>query len=434
MIEVQTTKTTLLKAVELSQLYIEDQLSNGRHEIAPVQFISGGPGIGKSAVLTQLGLQLKSKDGRAFRVKTEHPALRPLEMFSGIPEIIQGKNGELVTRWSRPEIVTLDTDEEKEYMIWFWDDVHLLDPNQAKYCFELLTYRKLHNYRIPDNVVMIWAGNYSKEAGARNILSPIINRLGIYHVDNPVEDWADMYISGRTLEDLQEEGRFTLVEIDPENVVKPHPSVVSFLLRFPEFANEKEDVREPFGTYRAWTFIGRILERYFQKIAPYKSSKEIASDIRLIVSAHATPKAAAEYENYYKVYIKFDPNQVLIEGKFFDYSNDQVERTIELYASTYATSKAFTEKYHELKQKKRGREAERMFDNYVKFFNHLYTKYGSEPGVAGMLVRALHYIKTELINKKYRMELINRLNPANKGKMEIFDEEFIKKRYRAASL
>ena len=154
-------ETSLLKAVELIQLYLEDQLSNGRFEIAPVPLLSGNPGIGKSAMITQLATRLRTKDNRKIMIKTIHPALKPLEMFSGIPEIVRKEHEhELVTRWTKPEIVDLQSKED-EILIWFWDDIHLLDQSQAKYCFELLTYRKLHDYEIPENTVFVWAGNHS---------------------------------------------------------------------------------------------------------------------------------------------------------------------------------------------------------------------------------------------------------------------------------
>ena len=206
-------------------------------------------------------------------------------------------------------------------------------------------------------------------------------------------------------------------------------------MRFPEYANEEEDVAAPYGTYRSWTFIGRILSRYFQKIAPHKPKSEIENDIRLIVSAHSSPKSATEYENFYKIYIRFNPEDVLEKGQFYEYSTDRAERIIEIYASTYAVSKAFIEKYTELVNNKKHKDAKILFNRYTRFFNKIYSKFKSEPGVAGMLVNALHYMKTELIRRdpEFRKELIKRLNPRMKGKIETFDQEFILKRFRAVA-
>lgn len=401
----------LSKIVELIQLYIEDQLSNGKHEISPIPYIMGPPGVGKSYILTNLVKHLQP----TFDIKTDHPALRPVEMFSGIPDIIKQED-EFVTKWSKPEFIQFNLNSN--YGIWLWDDFHLLDPNQAKYCFEIFTYRKIHDYEIPNTIAIILAGNDSKKAGSRNIFSPIINRVGIFKVKPDVDEWIELYINNTLLDQV-----IDIIDIDESNIVEPHETVVAFLDRNNEFAIEEENTSEPFATFRSWTFVGRIIERYMQKLAPQKNKEEIELDILTIVSAHTSTKAAYEFMNYFTIFRKFDPKKVIEEGEFYTYSNDGSVKSIEIYVSTFSTTKYFFDKYTKTSDKQL---ANRYFDNYVKFFNHLVKNYSySEAGVTGALLKSLTWLRNKFAQTGRIKDIAERFSPSYPVH---FDKKFIDER------
>jgi len=280
--EVLKQQVTLLKAVELIQLYIEEQIAN-KNEIVSYPILVGAPGIGKSSVISQLAKEL------GFEIKTEHPALRPLEYFSGIPELVK-REGEIVAKWSRPELIDFSEYQGKR-TIWFLDDVHLMDAAQAKYLFEILTYRKLQGYLIPDEVVIILAGNYSKQAGFKGLLSPILNRLAVFQVKNTLDDWFTTYVNRIPIKETIQVITLT------EEKADVHPVVVAFLEKYPEYAVEQENTQGPFGTLRSWTFLGRILTRY-EKHFNNKPEKEKDQDTFTLAAAHISERAAAEFTKF----------------------------------------------------------------------------------------------------------------------------------------
>lgn len=371
---------SIYKAVELVQLYVEEQLTNVKtSEISPIPYLQGPPGMGKSAILNTLSQHLRLKDGRRVRVLAEHPALRPMEYFSGLPF---PKGGDMV--WSKPEMMKFETDPEKEVLIWFWDDVHLMEPNVAKYLFELFTYRKLHRYALPENTVFVLAGNSSKEAGRGKLFSPIVNRLGIYPVTLTVEEWEQSYILKTPITELG----VRIIEIDPQPI-EPDPMVLGFLKRFPEFAMEKESTMEPFGSFRSWTYIGKILSRYKKHWGT-----PTFADIKVIAAAHVSEQAAAEFTMFAKIYHRYDPSQLLdAKGSKFEETLKQWIEDIEKAPTgenlTVAYAQVFQATDYVLRNSKLY-----VLENYYRFLEAITDKFSKEiVGLQGLIADALRRIK-----------------------------------------
>jgi len=134
-----------------------------KENIIPV--LMGNPGISKTEQLHQLCEQ------KNWGLVPVHLALMPIETLSGIPETYE-ENGILKTRWSIPEIIARANDlaKEHEYVILFFDDIHLADKSRQSYFFELATEHKLQGYKLADNVRIVCAGNPTAKAGAKTFL------------------------------------------------------------------------------------------------------------------------------------------------------------------------------------------------------------------------------------------------------------------------
>jgi len=406
-------KITLTKALELIQLYIEEQLTFKDGEIVPYPMIIGSPGIGKSSMISSLAKEL------GFEVKTEHVAMRPLEYFSGIPELVK-TDDELLTRWSKPEFINLPKDKT---LVWFLDDFHLVEPGQAKYFFEILTYRSLQNYRIPDNVVIVLAGNNSSKSGFRNMLSPVVNRLAMFSVKNSIEDWFQLYVNRVPLKEC-----IKIISLRPEKV-EVDPLVIAFMERYNEYVVEEEDNQKPFGTLRSWTFFGRIMQRYRQHFSD-RSESEKKSDLIALAMAHVSEKASSAFMNFYQISEKFDPNKMIEEGILPRLSDDQTERSTEVFSFMLMTTKYFADKYAELVGKSKSADAEKLFDNYVKLFNFLVNLSNDTPGTTGVLVRSLSYLKKKFEEYGLTQNLRKRFKMLEDSKdRQIFDRNFIEQRY-----
>jgi len=385
-------KISIFKAVELVQLYIEEQLAAVQTgEIAPIPYLQGPPGMGKSAILNALADQLKTKDGRSVRVLAEHPALRPLEYFSGIPL----PNGHEAT-WTKPEVLKLKTDPSKEVLVWFWDDFHLTDNSVAKYLFELFTYRKLHRYPLPKNTVFLLAGNDSREAGRGKLLTPIINRLGIIPVTLSVEDWEKSYLVRQSLDEL---GVRTIKLSDKP--IYPDPIVAGFLKRFPEFAMEKENPYQPFGTFRAWTYVGKLIARYKEHWG-----NPTFGDLKTIAQAHVSEKAASELLLYAKIYYRYNPEDIIDkDGKAQEAAVQQWLKDIENAPNqgeqlTIAYAQIFQLTDYLARQKK---PTEKQLTRYYNYLKEIQRKFGDRviglQGIVADALRQLKYRKLDLVRQ-----------------------------------
>ena len=195
-------QTINFNGVRLNDLtkYIESncklQLQLVQNNIAsPKLFIQGKPGIGKSDIVKTFCEQ----NGYALVVKYMSNML--YEMMTGLPIAETLKVG-AEAQWSKPNLFSFTNfaykpendqpfDINKTPIVLFIDDVHLCDKNTQKFLFQLLTYRSINDYTLPNNVVIILAGNrIIDKAGAHPIPAPICNRLIFIDAICSSDDWV----------------------------------------------------------------------------------------------------------------------------------------------------------------------------------------------------------------------------------------------------
>lgn len=378
---------TLTETLKLLPLYIEEQLACEKTgDIAPIPYIAGAPGIGKSAMLEKLTKKL------GFNFKSSHPALMPLEMFSGIPLPDKEK---MSTIWTKPEIIDFG-----ENTVWLLDDWHLVDPAIAKYGFELFTYKKLHDFPLPKNTIIVLAGNTTKEAGAKPSLTPIINRLAILEVEPDIEGWIS-YATGTDVLDV-----INFYEIEPKPV-KVHTAVISFIDKNGKNALEPENTKDPYGTIRSWTFFGKILTRYLEK-----EKTPDMSTILYLASAHVGKKLASDFINFFKVYHKIDVKKILETGELIKFDSDQQNAIAELYSIIVGGSN-YLLNLHERKDK----NLKIMFNNYVKIINNIVQT--EIQGAVGISIKGLSILAQYLETKGSRDVFNKMFFDALLGKSEV---------------
>ncbi len=86
--------------------------------------ILSNPGAGKTSVIKHI---LKKY---GFGIIISSPALERMEKFSGIPNFGKDEDGDLITIWSMPELLTRIKIQAKKFpwVIVFFDDIHLAGP------------------------------------------------------------------------------------------------------------------------------------------------------------------------------------------------------------------------------------------------------------------------------------------------------------------
>ena len=221
---------------------IRGQLNNKL--VAPL-IIAGPPGTGKSSTMRRLAKELEMN-----LIEYSMPSIQ-IEKLSGLPTeyatpqfnssiVIDYKKDVYSTVWSIPEIIAncLSSAQHKPTILLL-EDFHAMGQHLQSYFYELLLERKLGNYKLPDNVVILGTMNDSDLAGFNGISSAIRNRLAILKVQFNFEHWFANY--GNRL----------------------HYLVASFLKSKPHYCQENETTGiEGYATARAWTSIAAELSVY----------------------------------------------------------------------------------------------------------------------------------------------------------------------------
>lgn len=141
--------------------------------VRPV-FIWGAPGIGKSALVAEfaaeLGLPCVSLLGSQ---------LAPEDLI-GVPQIVDGKS-----RFCPPVSIA-----REEPFVLFLDELNACSHEVQKAFYSLIHERRLGEYHLPTDSVVIGAGNRAQDqAIVKPMSSALINRLVHVHLRASVQDW-----------------------------------------------------------------------------------------------------------------------------------------------------------------------------------------------------------------------------------------------------
>jgi hypothetical protein len=205
-----------------------------QQKAAPRMYIVGPPGCGKSDITREIC----QKNNWAVFVR--YISNMSIEQMTGLP--IKPESDSCV-KWSLPEIFNFSNPEcaPKDYQIGktptilFLDDFHLCDKMMQKYMFQLLTYKGLNGYNLPENTVIILAGNRVVDrAGAVAIPAPVCNRLMFVEVKSDVDDWLNNFALKNNLRNdiltfLYDKGNSFLSGEPLENTAWPSPRAWTYL-------------------------------------------------------------------------------------------------------------------------------------------------------------------------------------------------------------
>jgi hypothetical protein len=194
--------TLNLNAVPLNNIkdYVKANVSLQCSQLhAPRLAIQGAPGTGKSDIIAEMC----EENGWVLSVK--YLSNMSLEQITGIPCKVEHGSTAI---WSKPELFNFDfpeyapeayftaSEEEKNKFVkvLLIDDFHLADRIMQKYLFQLLTYKSLNGYKLPENTAILLAGNRNTDRALANpIPAPVCNRLLFMEVKSDVKDWLDNF-------------------------------------------------------------------------------------------------------------------------------------------------------------------------------------------------------------------------------------------------
>lgn len=223
----------------------------------------GPPGIGKSELIAELGVE----QGRPV-IDMRLLLLEPTDI-KGIP-YFDPKT--LTMRWAQPndlpknvtdrdlkraqeEVAAAtkgrDTEDAQDKLdvlvnaknfsnaILFLDEINAAPPSVQAAAYQLILNRRVGEYRLPDGVSMVCAGNRDSDKGVTyRMPSPLANRLVHMEMAPNFEDWQKWAIQA-----------------------KVHPDVVGFLSHHKQnlFKFDSKSNDKAFATPRSWVFVSELI-------------------------------------------------------------------------------------------------------------------------------------------------------------------------------
>lgn len=194
-------------------------------------FLWGAPGLGKSDIIKQLGDEIG-----APVIDIRLSLWEPTDI-KGIP-FYNPASGTM--QWAPPmELPTQEEAAKHNNMILFLDEMNSAAPSVQAAAYQLVLNRKVGTYVLPDNVLIVAAGNRDADKGVTyRMPAPLANRF--VHLEMRV-DWDD-YFQWATDHNI-------------------HRDVVGFL------AFSKKDLYDfdpksssrAFATPRSWSFVSELL-------------------------------------------------------------------------------------------------------------------------------------------------------------------------------
>ena len=194
-------------------------------------FIWGPPGIGKSDIIKQLGAEL---DAHVIDVRLS--LWEPTDI-KGIP-YFDSNDGTM--RWAPPsELPSKEFAKNHKQIILFMDELNSAAPSVQAAAYQLVLNRKVGTYELPENVVMVAAGNRETDKGVSyRMPSPLANRF--VHLEMTV-DWDDYF------------------DWAVDNSI--HPDVIGYLTFSKKdlYDFDPKSSSRAFATPRSWSFVSELL-------------------------------------------------------------------------------------------------------------------------------------------------------------------------------
>jgi hypothetical protein len=195
-------------------------------------FLWGPPGIGKSDVIHQLGAEI---DAHVIDIRLS--LWEPTDI-KGIP-YFDSNSGTMV--WGSPsELPTKEFASKFPHVILFLDEMNSAAPSVQAAAYQLILNRRVGQYHLPDNVLIVAAGNREADKGVTyRMPAPLANRFVHLEMRVDFDDWAQW-----------------------ATVNKVHPDVVGYctFAKKDLYDFDPKSSSRAFATPRSWSFVSELLD------------------------------------------------------------------------------------------------------------------------------------------------------------------------------
>jgi hypothetical protein len=194
-------------------------------------FLWGPPGIGKSDIIKQLGDELE-----AHVIDVRLSLWEPTDI-KGIP-YFDSNTSKMV--WAPPsELPDEALASQYKTVVLFMDEMNSAAPSVQAAAYQLILNRRVGTYKLPDNVVMVAAGNRESDKGVTyRMPAPLANRFVHLEMAIDWDDWQDWAVENRI-----------------------HKDVVGFLTFSKKdlYDFDPKSASRAFATPRSWSFVSELL-------------------------------------------------------------------------------------------------------------------------------------------------------------------------------
>jgi len=202
----------------------------------PAVMLWGQPGVGKSEGVKRMAEKLAKETGKTVYVEDVRLLLYNPVDLRGIPVPDESRTEAI---WLRPQVFRLDSDQNV-INILLLDELSAAPPSVQAAAYQLILDRKIGEHQLPDNVIIIGAGNRLQDKGVvYKMPTPLANRMSHFEIVTELDDWKEWAIESEI-----------------------HPSVIGFLNFRPSYLNKFDPAIDAtaFPTPRTWAFVSKYMK------------------------------------------------------------------------------------------------------------------------------------------------------------------------------
>jgi len=196
-------------------------------------FLWGPPGIGKSDIIGQITNEL----GKSHLIDIRLSLWDPTDI-KGMPYYSEQDN---TMKWAPPaELPTEEFAAQFDFVVVFLDEMNSAAPAVQAAAYQLILNRRVGQYKLPDNVLIVAAGNRDADKGVTyRMPAPLANRFVHLELTVDFDDWFAWAVANDIHRDVVGYLTFSkkdLYDFDPKSSSRS------------------------FATPRSWSFVSELLE------------------------------------------------------------------------------------------------------------------------------------------------------------------------------
>ena len=318
-------------------------------------FLWGPPGIGKSEVIEQITDELGDSKLIDIRLSLWDPT-----DIKGMPYYSANDN---TMKWAPPaELPTEEEAAKYKWVVVFLDEMNSAAPAVQAAAYQLILNRRVGQYKLPDNVLLVAAGNRDADKGVTyRMPAPLANRFVHLELRVDFDDWFQWAVQNNVHKDVV--GYLTFAKKDLYDFDPKSPS-------------------RAFATPRSWTFASDLIEDDDDETTTDLISGTVGEGLAVKFMAHR--KVAASMPN---------PTEILA-GKVKELKTKEISAMYSLTVSLCYELKEASDK------------GDKKFDDKVNNF----------------LRFAMDNFETELVVIGIRLAITQYQLPIDPDEVECFDE------------